>query len=167
MLEVGCGTGGFLELLLQAGHEAYGVDLSSEMCQLAATRLSRLNPSFSAHVRKADFQETPGFPGPFEVLLLLDSWECIENPRQVAENASKVLVPSGTVLLMTPNPAARPFIELLEKTGIKPLRPAFCFGQSSESSVRRVFSPAFRIVKKGKLYWGLERWYRLERTESS
>ncbi len=165
VLEVGCGSGGYLQAMLEAGHDAFGVDLSKAMCQVAVRRLAARDPSFAGRVRQADFQETPGFEGPFDAVLFLDSWEFIERPDRAIQQLRRILRPSGTVLLMTPNPVARPLIELLERTRIKRLRPAFWFHQSSPRVIHRLFSPTFHITARGTLFWGLERWYRLELSE--
>lgn len=167
VLEVGCGTGGYLVEMIRAGHDAVGVELSAGMCRVASERLTSIFGGELERVRQVDFQEEPGFPGPFDAIVSLDSWELFENPGTVLSRAAELLLPAGRVLIMTANPRARWLIEFLEWTGIKPLRPAFWFGQSAKSDVQRAAGNHFRIGASGTLFWGLECWYILERLDTA
>jgi len=99
-IDLGCGRGEWLELLVETGFQAYGIDLDEGM--LAECRLRGLNvrtqDALAALRGIADGSQAvvSGFHFaehiPFEVL------------QQVVQEALRVLLPGGLLILETPNP---------------------------------------------------------------
>jgi O-antigen chain-terminating methyltransferase len=99
-LDLGCGRGEWLELLVETGFKAYGIDLDDGMLaecrarglsvqtQDALTALQSLPADSQAVVSGFHFAEHI----PFEVL------------QQVVQEALRVLKPAGLLILETPNP---------------------------------------------------------------
>lgn len=65
VLEVGCGDGGWLEWLDQAGHQVTGIDISSTRVKNARDRVS--SPEVQIH--RADVRSLPFETGSFDVVL--------------------------------------------------------------------------------------------------
>ena len=96
ILDVGCGNGAFLLEMGNLGWDTYGVER---------------NPSIAAYVRKnlhlkvhAGTLETIGFnAGFFDVVTFWDSLEHLANPLEVLKETSRILSPTGLLIISTPN----------------------------------------------------------------
>ena len=94
ILDVGCGTGAFLERLERRGlKELHGCD----------------GGRFDPRVERFRFQETDlnaGLAYPdssFDIVTALEVIEHLENPRLLVRELHRVVKPGGTVLMSTPN----------------------------------------------------------------
>lgn len=158
VLEVGCGTGGYLAALRGRGIEAYGVDFSPRMCESARAKLAALGLDGEALVACADAEETTGFGLRFDAIALMDSWEFFPHPERVLATAHRALAPGGRLIVFTPNQHARWLLTALEALRIKKLRPAFLYRQSRVARIRAVAGGSFRLARGGTLFFGLERY---------
>lgn len=95
-LEVGCGTGGMLEVLrmLLPGASVVGVEPSAPAALLAE--------SSGCVVDVAYFEALPHPDASFDLLLALDVLEHCENEKESLDEAWRVLRPGGTLLLTVP-----------------------------------------------------------------
>lgn len=94
VLEVGCGSGNWLEMLSGAGSLS-GIDLDSGRAARAAARFP------SADVRAGDASRLPWESGSFDVVLQSTVFSSILDPgmrRAVASEMLRVLAPGGAIL---------------------------------------------------------------------
>jgi SAM-dependent methyltransferase len=102
VLDVGCGTGFWLETLQRAGVEParlVGVDLLPERVAAAAQRVPE------ATVREADVRALPFEDGRFAVVVMftvLSSLASPEDVRRALADAKRVVQPRGTLLCYEP-----------------------------------------------------------------
>lgn len=99
-LDLGCGRGEWLELLLEAGFDAKGVDLDAGMLQ-ACTELGL--PAVSTDALD-ELRQTPD-----NSLVLVSAFHMVEHIPfeallELVEQALRVLMPGGLLLMETPNP---------------------------------------------------------------
>ncbi len=95
LLDVGCGTGEFLELARARGWQVTGTEISAYAVATATTR--RLD------VARGEVWEAGLPPEAFDVAT---SWHVIEHvadPRRVLDEMHRVLRPGGWLVLATPN----------------------------------------------------------------
>ena len=95
-LDLGCGTGEMMRLLLQAdpGRELYGLDLSEEMLAEARAKLQG-----RAALTVGDSESLPYPDGMFDVVYCNDSFHHYPAPEKVLGEVFRVLRPGGTFLL--------------------------------------------------------------------
>lgn len=96
LLDLGCGTGELLRLLLQAdpGREVCGIDLSEKMLAVARAKLPEEVP-----LLQADSEAIPFPDGTFDVVCCNDSFHHYPAPQTVLREVWRVLKPGGTFLL--------------------------------------------------------------------
>ena len=97
ILEVGCGYGYFLQCALDAGYDAYGIDLSPSAIKWAATR-------HPGRVFCGLLEEVPGIQEQqYDVIFGSHLIEHLTTPGDFLASASRLLKPGGLVVLVTPN----------------------------------------------------------------
>jgi SAM-dependent methyltransferase len=94
LLDVGCGTGVFLDLAREAGWDVAGVELSARHAAHART-------TFGLDVWQGDFLAVPFAPGSFAAVTMWDFLEHVLDPRAVLAQARRLLVPGGLLLVFT------------------------------------------------------------------
>jgi SAM-dependent methyltransferase len=100
VLEVGCGYGYFLQCALQAGYDAYGIDLSPTAVKWASERLP--NRVFCGLLEEVpEIQEQQ-----YDVIFGSHLIEHLTEPGAFLERAGKLLRPGGLLVLVTPNIAS-------------------------------------------------------------
>lgn len=97
VLDVGCATGTFLAALRRLGWEVYGVETNAEAAAYARQRFG-LNV-FTGELEAAAFPEHY-----FDLVILWDVLEHVHEPRQVLQEAARIVQPGGALLLVLPNP---------------------------------------------------------------
>lgn len=96
-LDIGCGTGEYLESMRALGWACFGCDVSEAALSVARARL----PHASLHAEKLehlDFQ-----PASFEAASLWHTLEHFENPLKTMACVHNLLGPGGLVALAVPN----------------------------------------------------------------
>ncbi len=106
LLDIGCGTGGLLELLAPRIEEGLGVDASRDMLALARTRLAERGLSHIA-VRQADMYRLPLPDGGFDAVTLQMVLHYAEDPAVALAEAARVLRPGGALLIVDLAPHQR------------------------------------------------------------
>ncbi len=95
LLEIGCGTGGFLRLA-ERHFAVEGVDVSDYAIQ-------SIQPHFGERVRVANVEQD-GLPeGRYDVIVVFNILEHLHQPHQVAEQIFSSLAPQGVMLGSVPN----------------------------------------------------------------
>jgi 2-polyprenyl-3-methyl-5-hydroxy-6-metoxy-1,4-benzoquinol methylase len=95
VLELGCGHGGYLALLGWAGFEAVGTEMSPWVVEFG-------KKTFAADIR-AGTVESQGFaPQSFDVIVLNDVIEHLEQPHETLAFCATLLAPGGFFVIQTP-----------------------------------------------------------------
>ncbi len=97
-LDVGCGAGRDLDLAVEHGFEAYGVELSEVKKDFYK------NKKFQVHV--GAFEDAPFAEQSFDVITMWDVLEHVENPNAVLAKVRSLLKPDGLFVAKVPNHAA-------------------------------------------------------------
>ena len=85
LLEVGCGSGIFLEWFMAQGHMATGLDPSSSSLELARRRLGP-----NAHLNKGLAENLPYDDNEFDTVALINTLEFVDEPFQALREAFRV-----------------------------------------------------------------------------
>lgn len=85
MLEIGCGTGHFLEMFYNGGFDVTGFDSSEAMLEKARERMGG-----RATLRIGNAEHLPFDDGEFDFVAVITSLECMENPEKVLSEAFRV-----------------------------------------------------------------------------
>ena len=95
-LDLGCGTGEMLKLILQedVGKELYGIDLSEKMLHVAKSKLPE-----QVKLLLGDSESLPFPDNTFDVVFCNDSFHHYPAPRNVLREVYRVLKPGGTFLM--------------------------------------------------------------------
>ncbi len=97
LLDVGCGTGGFLnELRQDSGWQVEGVDLNAQ-----ATAYARQALGLTVHQGDLGTLDLP--PQSFDVVTMWDVIEHVPDPLDTLKVIARLLKPGGVLLLNTPN----------------------------------------------------------------
>jgi len=94
LLDVGCGTGVFLDLARREGWDARGVELSER-------HVARARATFDVEVWQGEFLAAPLAPGSFHVVTMWDFLEHVLDVRAVLAAARRLLAPEGVLLVFT------------------------------------------------------------------
>lgn len=101
LLDLGCGAGQYLLAAARAGICCVGIDAS--LCQLILARRLLADEGLSAELALADAEALP-FPGEgFSAVIAGDIIEHVREPQRLLAEAARVMAPSATLLLTTPN----------------------------------------------------------------
>lgn len=95
LLDVGCGTGFFLEQAKSRGWEVYGTELSEDAIKICAEK--------GFHIKKGLVNPTNYEPAMFDVITSFEVIEHINNPRIELKSFNTLLRKGGLVYLTTPN----------------------------------------------------------------
>lgn len=97
LLDVGCGSGFFLEAALEAGFEAEGIELSPVAIELARERVrSRITCGDVNTLLAADARQ-------FDVVTAFDIIEHTFDPPSFLDDIARVLAPGGLLVISTPD----------------------------------------------------------------
>lgn len=91
ILDAGSGTGILSQELTELGHEVYSIDLKNQA-------------NLKVRFKKADLNKDIPFPDKcFDVILLVEVIEHLENPRHFFREVKRLLKKRGVLILTTPN----------------------------------------------------------------
>jgi SAM-dependent methyltransferase len=97
ILDVGCGSGAFLDLAKQAGREAYGIELNKTAAQKAR---AKGHDVFEDLLHDLDLTKTGGA---FDLITLFQVLEHVPNPAQIMKEAAALLNPGGYIAIAVPS----------------------------------------------------------------
>jgi SAM-dependent methyltransferase len=95
ILEIGCGTGHFLDLARQKGWEAYGVEISAFIGRFAREKLGL--EVFVGPIEKASLA-----PESFDIICLYHLLEHISSPKEYCQKLYSLLKPKGLLVIEVP-----------------------------------------------------------------
>jgi ubiquinone/menaquinone biosynthesis C-methylase UbiE len=100
ILDVGCGTGKWAEMVLQVmpETEVWGLDLSPEMLQKAQARAARFDGRL--HLVQGDSQSLPYESGTFDLVTCSHSFHHYPDQLAVVEEMRRVVRPGGRVMIV-------------------------------------------------------------------
>ncbi len=97
LLDLGCSCGYFLDVALESGYDAYGVEFSEEAIAAA-------QPATRQRIRRANVNDAGGdHPHEYDVVTAFDIIEHVEDPIAFLVEIAGMLVPGGGVVLSTPD----------------------------------------------------------------
>ena len=96
ILDVGCGSGAFLDLAKQAGHEVYGIELNG---QAAGKARAKGHIVYQQMLHELDLTQTGGT---FDLITLFQVLEHLSDPAGVMRQASAFLRPGGFISAAVP-----------------------------------------------------------------
>jgi 2-polyprenyl-3-methyl-5-hydroxy-6-metoxy-1,4-benzoquinol methylase len=95
LLDIGCGTGWFLDLAREHGYKISGQEFGEELTRWVSKRLGvRI---FDCAPEKIDL------PGYFDVITMFDLLEHIRDPLGMIMATKRMLAPGGILVIFTPN----------------------------------------------------------------
>jgi SAM-dependent methyltransferase len=97
LLDVACGSGGFLQRARARGLEVVGLDVSPAAIELAAKRLP------GADLRVGDAEQLPFELSSFDLVTCLGSLEHFPSPQRGAAEIARVVRPDGRAIVFVPN----------------------------------------------------------------
>lgn len=97
LLEIGCGTGEFLETAGRHGHDVVGLDLSVSAVEYVKKKLPGITV-LNCLLREASIP-----PRSFDVVVGFHVLEHVENPRDLLGEIREILKPGGLICLAIPN----------------------------------------------------------------
>ncbi|MFC2040945.1 class I SAM-dependent methyltransferase [Chloroflexota bacterium] len=110
ILEIGCSSGYFTRRLLDKAQEVHGIDINEKHIQMARSKYPEID------FRVSTATHLPYEDNLFDVLVMLEVYEHIEDERKVIEEIFRVLKPGGVLILSTPN---RGIFEVLDPYNMK------------------------------------------------
>ena len=102
ILDVGCGEGGVLTPYEQAGYDCTGLEYSPERVHYASEKGSSNIKFIQGNIEQFSFDQK------FDVILMLDVIEHLDQKLQALDNIKKMLLPGGIVIISFP-PFRSPF----------------------------------------------------------
>src|SRR4051812_43502898 len=103
VLDLGFGDGRNMPLLCHLGMSVFGIEISTEICALTATRMQRLG--FDVDLRVGRNRELPFDDGFFDVLLACHSCYYVDAGTRFTDNVreiARVLRPDGRFIFSAP-----------------------------------------------------------------
>jgi len=104
-LEIGCGGGALLDMVLQTVQQACGIDHSLDMVELARQKNGKALSEGRVEIIQGDIEALPWAENHFTCAVTcaagVEVLYFIENPRRVSEELCRVLKPGGRLVLVT------------------------------------------------------------------
>ena len=99
LLDIGTGTGRVLKLLAPYARSAVGIDISSDMLNVARSNLSAAGLG-SVMIRHGDMYRLPYPDDTFETVTIDGVLSHARSPRRALEEAARILRPGGALLVL-------------------------------------------------------------------
>jgi SAM-dependent methyltransferase len=100
-LEIGCGGGVLLDMVLQTVQRACGIDHSPDMVELARQKNGKALSEGRVEIIQSDVEALPWIDNCFTCAVGVEMLYFIENPRRASEELCRVLKPGGRLVLVT------------------------------------------------------------------
>jgi len=100
-LEIGCGGGALLDMVLQTVQQACGIDHSPDMVELARQKNGKALSEGRVEIIQGDIEALPWAENHFTCAAGVEVLYFIENLRRASEELCRVLKPGGRLVLVT------------------------------------------------------------------
>lgn len=97
VLDIGCGSGGYLGVLNESGWEVYGIDFSKQVVEFAKESRGLKNVKLG-NAEKLEFPDNF-----FDLVTMNHLIEHLSNPKKALVEAKRVLRKGGILVITTPN----------------------------------------------------------------
>jgi ubiquinone/menaquinone biosynthesis C-methylase UbiE len=106
VLELGCGTGYFTEVIAQNADHVFATDLSDELLENAKKRLNKID---NITIQKENCTSTSFTSNKFDTVFMANVIHVIENPSLVLQECYRILKDDGLLIITTfTNQAMKP-----------------------------------------------------------
>jgi ubiquinone/menaquinone biosynthesis C-methylase UbiE len=144
ILDVGCGTGSFVDLAKQAGYEGYGVELSPQLASYAADR--------GLDVYNCSLEEKKFPDDHFDAVTLINVLDFVADPYALLLEIKRVLKKDGDIYLRVPNAKMQIFLRaifsrFLSALGTKKIGEFFNYGFNSKNIRKLLERAGFKNIK--------------------
>ncbi len=102
VLDIGCGTGGFLGVIAGIAGEVVGIDISAEFVSASQATVERHGLS-NARVEQASSENLPFPADHFEAVVIVDVLHHLETVPPTLRETYRVLKPGGKLIVFEPN----------------------------------------------------------------
>jgi len=101
LLDIGCGTGTFLSMLVQAGLaiRPIGLDMAQRMCQIGSEKVGQLDLGGRVTFVVADSEHVPLAEDTFDLVTCSNSFHHYPHQAVVLDQIFRVLKPGGQVII--------------------------------------------------------------------
>jgi 2-polyprenyl-3-methyl-5-hydroxy-6-metoxy-1,4-benzoquinol methylase len=93
VLDLGCGTGRLTSELAQIGYDVYGMDINSDVINIAKDKAKKRN--ISAHFATSQAEFLPFRNGVFDICIADSVLEHVKDWRKTIEEVARILKPGG------------------------------------------------------------------------
>ena len=146
-LDVGCGTGRYIEWLCQLGLDVFGLDISPDMLDVASRRLREAD--LPARLVLADATRIPFRDATFDLAYAVTTLEFIPDPAGAIREMARV---ARRIFIGVLNRRSRLFRQQSRRRG--PLSDAHWFDPDEFVTLLRGALPGWRLDFASCLHWG-------------
>jgi 2-polyprenyl-3-methyl-5-hydroxy-6-metoxy-1,4-benzoquinol methylase len=154
VLDYGCATGSIAIEIASMAKEVRGIDISSNMIEIAKRKADEQKIKNIGFARAAIFDESLGKES-FDLILAFSVLHLVENSTQVIDRINQLLKPGGVFISATPCLGEKGFVSILmnipiflfSKIGILP--PINFFSVSNLAA--SIMNESFQIIENEKL----------------
>ena len=154
VLDYGCATGSIALEIASMANAVHGIDISSNMVEIAKSKADERNIKNVGFARAAIFDESLGQES-FDVILSLNILHLVENPAQVLDRVNQLLKPGGIFISSTPCLGEKTFLSvlmnipifLLSRVGVIPSIAFF----SASSLTAAITNACFQMIEQQDL----------------
>ena len=154
VLDYGCATGSIALEIASMAKAVHGIDISSNMVEIAKSKADERNIKNVGFARAAIFDESLGQES-FDVILSLNILHLVENPAQVLDRVNQLLKPGGIFISSTPCLGEKTFLSvlmnipifLLSRVGVIPSIAFF----SASSMTAAITNAGFQMIEQQDL----------------
>ena len=154
VLDFGCATGSIALEIASMVNEVHGIDISSNMIEIAKSKADERNIKNIGFARATIFDESLR-KGSFDVILALSILHLVKDSVQVVDRVNQLLKPGGFFISATPCLGERTFISLLMNIPIFLLSrmsviPSITFFSAS-SLTQAITKAGFQMIEQNDL----------------
>jgi 2-polyprenyl-3-methyl-5-hydroxy-6-metoxy-1,4-benzoquinol methylase len=154
VLDYGCATGSIALEIAGMVKAVQGIDISSNMIEIAKSKADERNIKNINFARAAIFDESLG-KGSFDVILSLSILHLVEDPAPVLDRVNQLLKPGGIFISATPCLGEKTFFSLLMNIPIFLLSsmgiiPSITFFSAS-SLIVAITNAGFQMIEQNDL----------------